>query len=1067
MDLKKSKGLISSVFFLVVFFATTKNVVSQTGFSPKAQIDSVEIAYQISNWEKVIEKGNNFLSGFTNKEFKTEDSLLIIESMKVSYRIAVANAFLNKMERARKFAKIDAVKDSLFKKQAFYKQYYQYAATGCIFLVDNKLDSSNTNLSFARDIAFNQLGTNRDIYLDASKNLVAFYIEKSEYNNAKLELQRILNHQKQEKDSVLLAKIYYSMFLVYYSDKDYLSALHCSETSLAFLQNNNQPINVPLLAKVYQAVGISYYQLKQYHLAKKYLHLAIDIHAIYPHQKNPDIALTYNYLGRVYRMLLNTELAIEYKTKANKIFEELNKTNGSFWFLIDDPFLIKSFEPKLKSKDKNPDASFYELLIDYDYIFTHLPLRYLKSSTQIRGSKDNSKVYQFAKQKSYNKLIPLFKNLLKSKMRQSNFEQMNIVLGYKIMGDMFLSVNQLDSATNYYQKALNKQLVRPLRINEIQNINLSNYKQTTQLIETLTSLANCFNKIAENSQTGKDRAYKQALDYYLMSDSLAENLSHYFKNERDKLVLTKQKQTIYNSTIEVLFNLAQQSNNADSTDAYLKSAFNFSQKNKTNQLQELIIKSDATKFKESQNSTIEKELELRKKIAFLKRQKNDSISDFNLLYSFEETKNKNITNNDTSLLKKYSIKRRSLAEKLDKAFQNYYEFKFDNSKLSIDEIQANLEPGSVLIDYHVNGPSLEIFVINKANFQTKRLTCDELTSDLLMNYIYKISSYYRKDDFLQHDYSDFKKYSKKLYDFLIKPVEQNLQGHHKLIFIVNKELSLLPFETLLVDTLNQNTQDLKKLNFLIKKFDIVYNYSCKLWLESKQKLKIYRKKPTNILAAAPVFEKEQMFASSAPVEKDENITLEFFEKLSPLRGTKKAVEEICQVTKTKGIKTLKRIYHDANKPQFKTEVVGKKHVLLATHGKSDDENPQFSGLYFSPISPQANDIDQAFLYSNEAYYLNLSSSLVVLYACKTGTGKINNKYGPMSVSRGFMASGAANVVHTLWSVNDLSTRDIVVEMYKHIFNNEGYSASLRKSKLELIELGIIPYHWAGLVLIGN
>ncbi len=1068
---RKKKSTIYFAILGVVFLLPLKNTIAQTKHLTGKLADSVEVAYRVSNWEKVIKEGNDFLSSFATRKLELDDSLLVTMAMKVSYQVAVANAFLGKVKEALEFAKIDIVKDSLFKKQAYYKQYFQHASSGCIFLIENKFDESGTSFRLARNIAFEQLGGNKDVCMDASKNLIAYYVEKSEFSQAKKELLHILTSPKTENnDSLLLAEIYHSMFLVYYSDKDFLSALHCSETSLAFMENHVSKKNAVLLAKVNQALGMSYYQMQQYNLAKKYLLKAIDIHSVHYYQKNPDIALTYNYLGRVYRMLSEPKQAIKYKTKANAIFEELNKSYNAFWSTIDDPFLIKSFEPKLISKDENPEAVFYELLTDYDFVFTHLPAKYLKSSSQTRGKKDNSKIYQFARQKDYSRLIPLFKILLRNVMRQRNSGQMNTASAYQILGNMFLANNQFDSATSYYKRALNEQLVKPREGNFAKSNNLSKFKYTPQLIETLTGMANCYYQNAESISSEKASDYQHALDYYLLSDSLAEELEHYFENDQDKLALIEQKKTIYNSVIDVLFSLAQQSVNIDSTNSNLRKAFIYSQKSKTNQLKELIIKSDATRFKELHNSELKKEQNLRKKETFIERQTEPSNNDFELLYYFEKANEQKYLNNDSGLVEKYKSERKLLASKLDKAFQNYYEFKFNNSNLSVSHIQSNLEQGSTIIDYHIKGVTLNIFLINKRKYVAKRLKCDGLTDSLLTHYIKQLSAYYRKDDFMEYSYSNYIKYSKKLYDILIKPIEPDLENTHKLIFIVNQELSLLPFETLLTDTLNQKAQDLALLNYLVRKYDIAYNYSCNLWLESKQKTKVYDKRPSNILADAPVFEQSQIFSSSLKTnekEGSENTKMEVFKKLSPLWGTKKAVDEVCQIAKSKGVSAFKRVFMEANKHQFKAEAIGKKHILIATHGKTDIENPQFSGLYFSPTSSRTDDVNQAFLYSSEAYYLELTSTLVVLYACKSGIGKLKRGYGPMSVSRGFMASGSANVMHTLWSINDLSTRDLVVDMYEHIFNNEDYSSSLRKSKLKLIELGIIPFHWAGMVLLGN
>ncbi len=114
----------------------------------------------------------------------------------------------------------------------------------------------------------------------------------------------------------------------------------------------------------------------------------------------------------------------------------------------------------------------------------------------------------------------------------------------------------------------------------------------------------------------------------------------------------------------------------------------------------------------------------------------------------------------------------------------------------------------------------------------------------------------------------------------------------------------------------------------------------------------------------------------------------------------------------------------------------KKYVLLATHGKADYENPKLSGLYFA-LNNSSNNYESNILFSYGTYNLNLNNDLMVLFACETGTGQIKEGEGVMTLSRGLMASGAANIVHSLWSIQDVSTRDVVVNFLPKCLTMKG------------------------------
>jgi len=107
----------------------------------------------------------------------------------------------------------------------------------------------------------------------------------------------------------------------------------------------------------------------------------------------------------------------------------------------------------------------------------------------------------------------------------------------------------------------------------------------------------------------------------------------------------------------------------------------------------------------------------------------------------------------------------------------------------------------------------------------------------------------------------------------------------------------------------------------------------------------------------------------------------------------------------------------------------------------------------------------------EIYASKNQSEMVVLSACKTSLGAINKGEGVMSLARGFFYAGTNSVVSSLWSVNDKSNQELMIDFYKNINNGLTKSSALRTAKLNYINTHegseLSPFYWGSLILIGD
>jgi CHAT domain-containing protein len=144
-------------------------------------------------------------------------------------------------------------------------------------------------------------------------------------------------------------------------------------------------------------------------------------------------------------------------------------------------------------------------------------------------------------------------------------------------------------------------------------------------------------------------------------------------------------------------------------------------------------------------------------------------------------------------------------------------------------------------------------------------------------------------------------------------------------------------------------------------------------------------------------------------------------------------------------------------------------VHFATHGITNDQEPELSGLVLSLVDQRGKPQD-GLLRLRDIYNLQLAAELVVLSACDTALGKEVKGEGLMSMVRGFMYSGTPRVLASLWKVDDEATAELMKEFYKHLLQ-EGMTpaAALRQAQITQMQKKSrqSPYYWAGFQLQGE
>ena len=211
--------------------------------------------------------------------------------------------------------------------------------------------------------------------------------------------------------------------------------------------------------------------------------------------------------------------------------------------------------------------------------------------------------------------------------------------------------------------------------------------------------------------------------------------------------------------------------------------------------------------------------------------------------------------------------------------------------------------------------------------------------------------------------------------------------------------------------------------------------------------------------------------------------------LALLPGTKKEVELIDSLWQEKEQSPLMYMSDAAVEERIK-EVQNPQTLHIATHGfflqneeghENDDdyvENPLLrSGLilagansYISHgrISNTDRPEDDGILTAFEAMNLNLDDTeLVVLSACETGLGEIQNGEGVFGLQRSFQVAGADAIIMSMWTVDDNATQELMTNFYEEWLTSGDKHKSFIEAQKRLKEKYAAPYYWGAFVMVGN
>jgi CHAT domain-containing protein len=158
---------------------------------------------------------------------------------------------------------------------------------------------------------------------------------------------------------------------------------------------------------------------------------------------------------------------------------------------------------------------------------------------------------------------------------------------------------------------------------------------------------------------------------------------------------------------------------------------------------------------------------------------------------------------------------------------------------------------------------------------------------------------------------------------------------------------------------------------------------------------------------------------------------------------------------------------DASLQTLLTQPLDQYKILhLATHGAFDEGAPDLSAIILSLVNKEGEPVF-GYLRPHDVANLTLHSDLVVLSSCDSSGGVNLSGEGTMGLIHAFLSAGATRVLSTLWSVDDETSRRLMVDFYRGILHERLEPAeALRRSQLKIMAnpATSAPYFWAGFTI---
>lgn len=369
---------------------------------------------------------------------------------------------------------------------------------------------------------------------------------------------------------------------------------------------------------------------------------------------------------------------------------------------------------------------------------------------------------------------------------------------------------------------------------------------------------------------------------------------------------------------------------------------------------------------------------------------------------------------------------RSLLEHLSKETSN---------PLKLLSIQNEIPQNVQILQYTVLDKKVLIWLISKEKFLVKdsNISSDDLTEKIE----FYLKLLLKKETDSQNKLNQL---SRELYDLLIGPIKENLDGNKEICIIAQKMLVHLPFQALVSPQMQP----------FLSEFAIFYAPSANVFVLSTKNAE----KKTALT--------EETLLSIGNPSFDQTI----FDTLQDLPAAETEAREIARFYDKSRI----LLGNQATKKALQNYMKNSAVIHFAGHYTVNPDLPSYSSLM---LAKDGQDINDAILTNAELTKEKLSNiKLVILSACQTGVESYLGGEGFVGLSRTFLIANAPLVVASQWKVDSDATTELM-EKFHQYRRQEHLStvAALRRAQLEMINSpdGKFnkPYYWAAFATFGG
>jgi len=366
-------------------------------------------------------------------------------------------------------------------------------------------------------------------------------------------------------------------------------------------------------------------------------------------------------------------------------------------------------------------------------------------------------------------------------------------------------------------------------------------------------------------------------------------------------------------------------------------------------------------------------------------------------------------------------------KKLEREHPAYYERKYNDKVPALNQLQIYLQQNrQSFLSVFAGDKAVYVLVISPKKKSLRRVEVSAYQSH--------IKGFTALSNSKSGQNQHFEKYLQvayQLYSALIRPFENNLQSR----IIVSAENQAIPFAAL--------SRSSKRPAYLLNSYAFSYSYSARMLLKIISHER-GAERTGNYLGIAPVnFAAAGSDAATAP--------------LPSLPGSEQAIRD------------NGKFFHspdflfggEASKKNFQHHWPAYQTVQLITHAAADSlqEEPM---VYLADSALKLSDIRRT---------VSGNTQLVLLTACKTGTGRLRSGEGVYSLARGFISAGVPSVYTTLWAIEDQDAYGLSNLILENVKKGLPLDLALQKAQLAWIAGGDkerqLPFSWAGIVLTGK